>query len=180
MMISDNLICAGYPHEDELQGLHSGEHHQTLATNFGFKEDRGGPIICKEDDILVLVGISHSNMLSKEKGKPGLFARIFEEKEWIEGKLSTWSDWSQCDHTCISTRSRTCIDFNQSNCENGLETDFYECTVDDYTSGVLPGKGNILQPDGITKGCYPKTENILPQAKIDNQGKVGSRVSRFF
>ena len=179
MTIPDNLVCAGYPHEDETKD-HSGDVHElTLAANEGFKPDRGGPIICKEpldenDDtkgsILVFVGIAHSNMLSLEAGKPGLFTRIYNEKAWIQEKLTTWSDWTPCDHTCKSTRVRGCgfVDTSEANCENGLVIEPYTCTKANYTNGELPGNGEILQSDGVNVGCYPETENILPKSKIEN------------
>ena len=47
MTIPNNLVCAGYPHEDEAED-HDGTHEKTLAANDGFKPDQGGPIICKE------------------------------------------------------------------------------------------------------------------------------------
>ena len=178
LTIPDNLVCAGYPDEDESDG-HSGDtHDETLAANTGFEPARGGPIICKEpvnatepngDSILVFVGVSHSNMLSQEAGKPGLFSRIYDEKTWIENKLKTWSDWSTCDHTCKAKRTRGCgfIDSKEPNCEGGLVTETYDCVATNYTSNKRPGDEKILQADG-TFGCYPETENILPKSQIDN------------
>ena len=121
-------------------------------------------------------------MLSQEVGKPGLFARIYDEKDWINQKLTFWSEWTSCDHTCKSTRVRGCglVDSSEENCNNGLVIDDYDCKVADYTSGKMPGNKEILQPDG-TKGCYPATENILPKSEIDNNSlqMCDVKVARF-
>ena len=151
--IPDDQICAGYPHEDEAEG-HDGDHEHTLAANTGFDPAQGGPIICKEaideskpdgDSILVFVGVSYSNMLSQQAGKPGLFTRVYDNKEWINEKLSTFSDWSKCDHTCQTTRVKGCglTDADEPNCKGGLVTEYDTCKAANYTSGKLPGDGFI-------------------------------------
>ena len=157
MTIPKNLVCAGYPHGDE--GDDHTDHDNTLAANTGFDPAQGGPIICKEpvnkdqpdgDSILVFVGVSHSNVLSKEAGKPGLFSRIYDEKDWITEKLSNWSDWSTCDHTCKSSRVRGCdLDEESSeNCKNGIVIEPYTCTSSNYTNNQLPGYDDITHADG--------------------------------
>ena len=157
MTIPKNLVCAGYPHEDE--GNDHTDHENTLAANAGFDPAQGGPIICKEpvdkdkpdgDSILVFVGVSHSNVLSKVAGKPGLFSRIYDEKDWITEKLSNWSDWSTCDHTCKSSRVRGCdLDTDSSDsCKNGIVIESYDCKASNYTNNQLPGYDDITHDDG--------------------------------
>ena len=107
----------------------------TPASESGFHLDNGGPVICKEgtdSDKLVFVGIATRNMLSKEEGKPGLFARIYEEKSWIESKIQVWSDWTSCDHTCVQKRAKACSD-EDTDCENGLVKQTQKCSDDQMT-----------------------------------------------
>ena len=122
-------------------------------------------------------------MLSEKVGKPGLFARIYDEKDWIMKKLTVWSDWTSCDHTCKSTRVRGCglVDSNETEkCENGLVTETDDCKAANYTSGKMPGDEKILQPDG-NFGCYPATQNILPKSEIENNSlqMCDVKVARF-
>ena len=136
LTIADNLVCAGYP-AYEVAG-HAEAHKMTPATNSGFHLDQGGPIICKEPDgsggeKLVFVGIATRNMLSKDEGKPGLFTRIFEQKAWIESKISTWSDWTSCDHTCVQKRARSCI-AGDTDCKNGLIAETKKCPDNEMTT----------------------------------------------
>ena len=136
LTISDNLVCAGYP-AYETAG-HTDPHKMTPGTDSGFHLDQGGPIICKEPDgtnpeKLVFVGIATRNMLSKDEGKPGLFARVWEEKTWIESKISEWSDWTSCDHTCVQKRTKSCTAGNTS-CNNGLLVETKKCAADDMVT----------------------------------------------
>ena len=130
----------------------------TPASESGFHLDHGGPIICKEDsEKLVFVGIAARNMLSKEKGKPGLFARIFEEKSWIESKIQIWSDWTSCDHTCVQKRAKVCSD-TDLDCENGLVTQTQKCPDDQmaqiYEDVNLPWLANGYQDDVLNNHSY--------------------------
>jgi len=136
LTIADNLVCAGYP-AYEVAG-HAAAHAMTPATNNGFHLDQGGPIICKEPDgtnpeKLVFVGVATRNMLSKDEGKPGLFARVFEEKAWIESKISTWSDWTSCTHTCVQKRARSCT-ADDTGCDNGLIMETQKCPDDEMVT----------------------------------------------
>ena len=169
LTIADNLVCAGYP-AYEVAG-HTGEHAKTPAMTKGFHLDQGGPIICKEPDgtnpaKLVFVGIATRNMLSKEEGKPGLFARIFEEKAWIESKISTWSDWTSCDHTCVQKRARSCT-ADDTDCNNGLIKETKKCPDNEMVT-TYEGVALDWLADGYKEGCFAQTENKLPQSKIDD------------
>ena len=77
----------------------------------------------------------------KKEGKPGLFARVFEEKSWIQEKMSTWSDWTSCDHTCLQKRARSCTAAD-SGCNNGLIEETQKCPDDEmktkYEGVALP------------------------------------------
>ena len=64
-----------------------------------------------------------------DEGKPGLFARVFEEKTWIESKISTWSDWTSCGHTCVQSRARSCT-ATDTDCDNRLIMETQKCPAD--------------------------------------------------
>ena len=70
-------------------------------------------------------------MLSKKEGKPGVFARIYEQTTWINSKLTHWSAWTDCDHTCIQRRTKTCENAAESGCKNGLVVEDRKCPDDD-------------------------------------------------
>ena len=174
MTIPDNLVCAGYP----TMGLagHDPPHEYTPGGNNGYSLDHGGPIICKEpfdpDDedsaeFLSFVGIAYSNMLSHKEGEPGLFTRVFNERDWIIEKLEQWSAWTECDHTCVRTRDRACgykddetiEDCPNCECVRGLVTETETCTPE-------TSSGEESQ-DSEEAFCYKQVQNILPSSRID-------------
>ena len=182
MTIPDNLVCAGYP-SMELAG-HDPPHDYTPGGNTGYSLDHGGPIICKEpfdpndensSEFLSFVGIAYKNMLSHKKGEPGIFTRIYNEREWIIEKLQQWSAWTECDHTCVRTRDRACgykddevfDDCPNCECVRGLVTKTEDCTPNSQ--------------DEEDAFCYKQVQNILPSSRID-AGDIeicGVELSRF-
>ena len=105
-------------------------------------------------------------MLSKDEGKPGVFARVFEAKSWIEEKIQTWSEWTACDHTCKQTRKKSCDSNSDSGCNHGLITDERKCPDDQlktYDNVALSWLA-----DGYKTGCMAETSNLLPESKIKN------------
>ena len=168
MTVPDNLVCAGYP-SMELAG-HDPPHDYTPGGNSGYSLDHGGPIICKEPfdpndensaEFLSFVGIAHKNMLSHKEGEPGLFTRVFNERDWIIEKMEQWSAWTECDHTCVRTQARACgykdeetiEDCPNCECVRGLVTKTESCTP----SGE----------DSEDAFCYKQVQNILPSSRID-------------
>ena len=77
----------------------------------------------------------------KKEGKPGLFARVYEEKTWIQEKMSHWSGWTSCDHTCLQKRARACTAID-TGCNNGLIVETQKCPDDQmktkYEDVALP------------------------------------------
>ena len=100
-------------------------------------------MICKEPDQnnhekLVLTGIATRNMLSNYEGKPGVYARIFEQKSWIENVISTWSEWTSCDSWCSQARRRYCKG-TELNCYNNMMKETQKCKSNLYEDVALDG-----------------------------------------
>ena len=97
---------------------------------------QGAPIFCGEPDEtnqekLVLVGVANRNTLySNDQREPSVFARIFEQRWWIESKMSTWSNWTPCDHTCWQKRARYCDSDFEFGCQNDIMTEIQVCPND--------------------------------------------------
>ena len=139
---------------------------QTTRTYYAeFSSDntfKGGPIICRESDSdtanpdkLVFVGVASRNMLSKKEGKPGVFTRIYEQTTWINSKLEQWSAWTECDHTCIRRRTKTCTSATESGCQNGLVVETLKCL-----DGDLPKYDDVnlsWLPDGYKESVFHST-----------------------
>ena len=114
--LNENQLCAGLPSNT----------NYTAPLNRKYEEDFGGPLICldKDDRKPIFTGVTSSNSLSTESGRPGIFTSIFENKEWIQNMTATWSEWTECLGSCISSRRRVCSE--QYGC-NGLEYEEKEC-----------------------------------------------------
>ena len=44
--------------------------------------------------------------------------------------MSTWSDWTSCDHTCLQKRVRACTAID-TGCQNGLIEETQKCPEDE-------------------------------------------------
>ena len=62
--------------------------------------------------------------------EPSVYARIFEQKSWIESQISQWSDWTPCDHTCWQKRTRYCVSEFEFGCQNDIKTETRVCPND--------------------------------------------------
>ena len=59
----------------------------------------------------------------------GIYTNIFKNKDWIQNVTATWSEWTECLGSCISSRSRVCSEHYDC---NGVEYEEKECeNVDD-------------------------------------------------
>lgn len=50
------------------------------------KGDYGGPLVCKEDNTLVQVGIMRSGSCDPN-GLPGVYTRVYEYRSWINAYI---------------------------------------------------------------------------------------------
>ena len=137
MTVNMNQLCAGLPSNTNQTAPFSGE----------YEEDFGGPLIClnKTEQKPIFTGVSSFNSLSTRNGEPGIYTNIFKIKGWIQTFTATWSQWTECLGSCISSRRRVCSE--QNGC-NGLEYEEKKCkNIDDSCfqplSDILPN-GNFF------------------------------------
>ena len=71
--------------------------------------------------------------------------------------MSTWSDWTSCDHTCLQKRARACTTID-SGCNNGLISETQKCPDDEmktkYEGVALPWLSAGYQETVIHKLHY--------------------------